>query len=290
MFQRLNVLYDLIVPQYLIVTVFSILAFSMLLGVPFKLPIFFMIFSFSFAMFFLNSSNQLFDYNLDKINKPQRPLPARRISVNLAITSTILFMLSSILIAFFVGVLFTFVILLYFILSVIYSAPPFRLRRFLFASNFFGTIFHCVLPFIAVWLISEKNFTGTIAFLLFFSIFFFIIATTKDFEDMTGEKIKGYLSLPIFLGKKGAICFIWIGLILDLILISLCLLFGFIHSNFLYAAIFSYFVVILLLFTLTKYLKKETPRVTTHAKIVTIAILVGVLIEFSYGVVSVYLK
>ena len=157
--------------------------------------------------------NEYFDYEIDKINKPKRPLPSKKISRNVAlIYAIVLLIVANILVVFLNFNLFLFTIFNT-ILLIIYS---WKLKKtplignltvsWLAASTFlFGSLLKGVL-------------TATIV-ILFMMAFLSNVAREiiKTIEDMKGDKKLKAKTIPLLFGEKAAawiaIFFIFLGII-----------------------------------------------------------------------------
>ena len=157
--------------------------------------------------------NDYFDYEIDKINKPKRPLPSKQISKNAALIYSLLLFLSGNIIALFIGQTIFFLTLFNTILLFIYS---WKLKRLAFIGN------------LAVsWLTASAFLYGSLlkGVLVPNIIILFLMAFTvsvgreivKTIEDMDGDKKVGAKTLPIVFGEKIAgwiaIFFIFLGLL-----------------------------------------------------------------------------
>ncbi|MBL7196700.1 MAG: UbiA prenyltransferase family protein [Candidatus Omnitrophica bacterium] len=148
-----------------------------------------------------NVNNQYFDQEIDKINKPYRPLPSGKISNKEAIIfALVLYLIASIL-AYLVNIQFFVIAILAGLITFFYSAPPIRFKRHTILSNFAIAIPRGVLLIVAGWasvrpvFSIEPWFVGGI-----FALFILGAATTKDFADMEGDSKFGINTLPIIFG------------------------------------------------------------------------------------------
>ena len=197
---------DLVLPQYLIIIFFTLVSsymiiFQTLPTMELLLPFL----SLSFAMFALNITNNIVDIDLDKINKPLRPLPSKRVTEREATWLARLFIFLSLLLAYPINDISFFALIVFNFLSVFYSIEPIRLKRYILADNVIGSIIYGAIPFIIVW--SLSSYSIPIIFLLFFTGMIFAIASIKDFEDMKGEKEHNINTLPLKIGINKTILF-----------------------------------------------------------------------------------
>jgi geranylgeranylglycerol-phosphate geranylgeranyltransferase len=147
------------------------------------------------ACAFGNIVNDLYDVEIDRINNPQRPLPADRVEKRFVIVLAILLCIISFLISMSLGV-----ILFLLVLCTL-------LMLFLYASYFKKTVFSNFIialisgaSFILGGLVT-KNYACTFPFL--FSFFIHVPREViKDILDIQGDKTAGVVSLPMVLGVK----------------------------------------------------------------------------------------
>ncbi len=158
-----------------------------------------------------NVLNQLFDLEQDRINKPDRPLPAGELSARSAWLLTVLLYLAALVMAWFVEVgagreCFVIVVLTVF-LTWAYSGPPFRWRRFGWRANLTVAIPRGLLLKVAGWSSVAPVFSDPEPWCLGFVFFLFLLGatTTKDYADIAGDRAAGVNNLPIRLGVRGAL-------------------------------------------------------------------------------------
>jgi 4-hydroxybenzoate polyprenyltransferase len=158
-----------------------------------------------------NAINQIYDLEIDRVNKPKRPLPAGTLSLHEAWNFTNGCFLVAWLLAWlarppqveahecFWIVLFTSVLVW------AYSAPPFRTKRHGVWANVTIAVPRGLLLKVAGWstvktvVDFEPWFIGTI-----FGLFVLGASTTKDFADIEGDRAGGCHTLPILYGVKKA--------------------------------------------------------------------------------------
>lgn len=158
-----------------------------------------------------NVINDFFDYKIDKINKPQRPIPSGRISLKNAKNYSILLFLISILLSGLISYLvkdltplilvFCCCILMYFYARNLKAMPLFgniavsllTALCFIFGGDILAFSTHS-------FLILQTGFA------LGFFAFFMTLAReiTKDMEDIEGDKIESAETLPIVWGNRNS--------------------------------------------------------------------------------------
>ena len=152
-----------------------------------------------------NVINDYFDYNIDLVNKPERPIPSGRISLkNGRNYAYILFLAGTIcgfLISYLTGNWIPFAIVL--IADVVLYLYAYKLKATPLIGNLavgfmtgFGFVF-------GGFTINNPDIVMTSIFLGFFA---FVMTTAreiiKDIEDVEGDKKDGARTLPILIGKK----------------------------------------------------------------------------------------
>jgi len=162
-----------------------------------------------------NTINQIYDRDIDAINKPNRPIPSGRISLRSAWVHTAVFYAAALVMAWFadppVGVAghgrhacFWIVCVAAF-LTWAYSAPPLRTKRLGWGANLTIAIPRGMLLKVAGWssvltvLDPEPWYIG-----LIFGLFLIGATNTKDFADIEGDRAGGCRTLPVVLGVKRA--------------------------------------------------------------------------------------
>jgi 4-hydroxybenzoate polyprenyltransferase len=156
-----------------------------------------------------NALNQIYDLDIDRVNKPKRPLPSGRLTVADAWRFTVVTYLLSLVLAWLVApggrhecfwlvaiaVLCTF----------IYSVPPLRTKRLGIWANITIAIPRGTLLKVAGWS-SVKTIAGIEPWYIgaIFGLFLLGATTTKDFADMEGDRLGGCRTLPIRYGVRRA--------------------------------------------------------------------------------------
>jgi geranylgeranylglycerol-phosphate geranylgeranyltransferase len=186
-----------------------------------------------------NVINDYFDHKIDAINKPERPIPSGRISLNNAgIYSAFLFVVGT-AIAFYINWLLGMIALLSSLLMVYYA---YDLKTKCIIGNLvisFLTGLCFVFGGIAVGEIIISIYLGFYAFLLTMAR-----EIVKDMEDMEGDKEMGATTLPIVHGKR-----------ISSILAAFFMIFASLTSPILYILnIFNIFYLIILMLAIVLFL------------------------------------
>lgn len=171
----------------------------------FTIPIFLAMLAVFFETAAGNVINDYFDYNIDLINKPNRPIPSGRISLNAGRNyGYLLFLLGTIcglLISLITSNWIPFLIVL--VADVVLYLYAYKLKATPLIGNLtvgfmtgFGFVF-------GGFTINNPTIILTSIYLGFFA---FVMTTAreliKDIEDMEGDKAEGAKTLPILYGEK----------------------------------------------------------------------------------------
>mgnify|MGYP000861589023 CR=1 FL=1 len=98
-----------------------------------------------------NSINQIYDYEIDKINKPSRLLPSKQITFKEAWLITIITYFISLGLAFYIGFGCFLIFLAAAIFTIFYSVPPIRTKRHWLTAAFTIAIPRGTLLKVAGW-------------------------------------------------------------------------------------------------------------------------------------------
>lgn len=156
-----------------------------------------------------NALNQIYDLDIDRVNKPRRPLPSGRLSLREAWLFTRVTYVVALVLAWFVeprGRHECFwIVLVATAITVLYSVPPFRTKRLGVWANLTIAIPRGVLLKVAGWS-AVKTIVGVEPWFIggIFGLFLLGASTTKDFADMEGDARGGCRTLPIIYGVRRA--------------------------------------------------------------------------------------
>jgi 4-hydroxybenzoate polyprenyltransferase len=184
-----------------------------------------------------NGLNQIYDLEIDRINKPKRPLPSGRLSIRGAWSFTLVAYAVALLLAWFVAPAGRhecfWIVLAATVMTVLYSVPPFRTKRLGVWANVTIAIPRGVLLKVAGWsavktiIAVEPWYIGGI-----FGLFLLGASTTKDFADMEGDARGGCRTLPIIYGVRKAAWMISPSFVVPFVLISVGAVTGILTGNF----------------------------------------------------------
>ena len=194
-----------------------------------------------------NALNQIYDLEIDRVNKPKRPLPSGRLSIHDAWVFTWIAYATALILAWFVAPLAGgqaqprlgdhecfWIVLVATAITFLYSVPPFRTKRLGIWANVTIAIPRGVLLKVAGWSAvktvfgAEPWYIGTI-----FGLFLLGASTTKDFADMEGDARGGCRTLPIIYGVKRAAWMISPSFVIPFLMISAGAWGGILTGNFL---------------------------------------------------------
>lgn len=151
-----------------------------------------------------NVINGVYDVELDKVNKPNRPIPAGRVSWQDANSIGVILLGFALVLGFNLSYWFGMILSAILLLAWAYSAPP-RLRRFLVFSNLSIAVPRGGLIVIATYAVFGNPFDPVAIFGgLMIGAFVFGANTTKDFADETGDKMGGIRNFVTVFGKRQA--------------------------------------------------------------------------------------
>lgn len=172
-----------------------------------------------------NAINQIYDLEIDRVNKPKRPLPSGRLAIRDAWRFTWVAYAVALALAWFVepgGRHQCFWIVVFAaVVTVVYSVPPFRTKRLGIWANVTIAIPRGVLLKVAGWS-SVKTIVGLEPWYIgaIFGLFLLGASTTKDFADMEGDARGGCRTLPIIYGVRRAAWMISPSFVVPFLMIS----------------------------------------------------------------------
>ena len=172
-----------------------------------------------------NALNQIYDLEIDRINKPKRALPSARLSLREAWAFTFAAYAVALVLAWFVAPggrhECFWIVVVATLITVLYSAPPFRTKRLGIWANVTIAIPRGVLLKVAGWS-AVKTIFGTEPWFIgaIFGLFLLGASTTKDFADMEGDARGGCRTLPIIYGIRRAAWMISPSFILPFLMIA----------------------------------------------------------------------
>ena len=170
-----------------------------------------------------NGINQIYDLAIDRVNKPRRPIPSGRMSIREAAWVTVILYGLSMVLGALVNLQCFLLASAAALLTIIYSVPPLRTKRFGFLANLAIAVPRGLLLKVAGWS-TVRSVTGDFEpwyIGLIFGTFLLGASTTKDFADMKGDAADGCITLPVRFGPKRAAWMISPSFVLPFLMIPL---------------------------------------------------------------------
>ncbi|UCF06709.1 MAG: geranylgeranylglycerol-phosphate geranylgeranyltransferase [bacterium] len=149
-----------------------------------------------------NVINDIYDVDIDRINKPKRPLPSGILSVRLATVLYVAFLCILVVSIFHLPRLQAAWIVIWAVMLHLYSA---RLKRIFLAGNVFVSIVSAS-AFLLGALAGGRIASGLLPACF---TFFFVLGRefVKDCEDLEGDRMCGARTVPVVSGKGRALTF-----------------------------------------------------------------------------------
>jgi len=170
-----------------------------------------------FLVSFANAHNDIADIEIDKINRPNRPLPSGKMSIKAAYRVVYALFFFAIFFGILAGVKFAFLFFIAALLSIAYNR---FLKGLPLVGNFtvaLLTTIPVILPIMAFGLPQmELSILAFFAFMLTFAR-----EITKDIEDMEGDKSQNLKTLPLLVGINISLGLVFIGQLQCLMIIAL---------------------------------------------------------------------
>ena len=159
------------------------------------------------AAILLNASsnvfNQYFDVAIDRVNKPDRPMPQNKISNESCIGFGLYLMVVGVIFAYFASPQFLMIVIVAMLFVISYSAPPLRTKKRGLLANLTITIPRGLLPLVAGWATVASVLTLTPwLFGIVMALFVFGATSSKDFSDIRGDRMYNVKTLPVVYGLE----------------------------------------------------------------------------------------
>jgi len=155
-----------------------------------------------------NLLNAVYDVEVDKLSKPNRPLPTNRVTIDTARKIALLLYAIGLVIAFFLGVWPFLLSLIGVAVSVLYSVPQARIKAKGGFSNFalaFGYTAICIL---GGWSIFREIHEAPLFVIAFLTIQDAGANVVKDFVDYEADALFGISTLPVKFGAEKSLIMI----------------------------------------------------------------------------------
>lgn len=163
----------------------------------------------AFATAASNAWNQAFDADIDRVNKPSRPIPRGAATERQAIAFGHLCAVLALILGYLASIPFLACVATGIIGTWIYSAPPMRTKRHLVGALLTIAVPRGLLVPVAGWSVLAAP-TAADPWALGAVTFLFVLgaAATKDFADVEGDEAHGCRTLPVALGAARAARFV----------------------------------------------------------------------------------
>jgi 4-hydroxybenzoate polyprenyltransferase len=184
-----------------------------------------------------NALNQIYDLEIDRVNKPTRPLPSGRLTIAQVWWFTNIAYAVSLVLAWLVAPggrhECFWLVALAVVCTYLYSVPPFRTKRLGIWANVTIAIPRGTLLKVAGWS-SVKTIAGIEPWYIgaIFGLFLLGATTTKDFADMEGDRRGGCRTLPIQYGVRRAAWMISPSFVIPFLMINAGAAFHILTGNF----------------------------------------------------------
>ena len=157
----------------------------------------------------INSLNQIFDADIDEINKPNRPIPSKKLTKKQVLIISFSLSLCAGLLTFYLGLTYFLIAVAGLTIGLIYCVPQVYAKKIPLFSTVVIAIGYGILMFMVGWKVYQPISSIPLWLLGFLFTHDMIIAISKDFSDLEGDLKEGVKTIPVIFGKKrGALlCF-----------------------------------------------------------------------------------
>ena len=210
-----------------------------------------------------NVINDYYDYKIDEINRPERPIPSGKVSPKNAKIYALSLFVTATVIGFCISLLAGTIVLISSILMIIYS-KSFKSKCLI------GNItvsFLTGLCFVFGGIVVNQVIMG--AYIMFFAFLMnFAREIVKDIEDVEGDKSEGATTFPIVYGERYAAILASGLMILSTVLSPILYFLGFFNVNFLIVLVIPFIIFIKSAISIiSDYSKENSKKVSKHIKI-----------------------
>jgi geranylgeranylglycerol-phosphate geranylgeranyltransferase len=150
-----------------------------------------------------NSLNDIIDVDIDRINRPQRPLPSAKVKIKQAWMLYVFLVTASMVLSFFVDYFAFLIVLSSSALLILYSVSIKRVPVFGNIVVSFLTSYSFIFGGMVVGNVNDALIPSVFAFLITL-----IREVIKDMEDIEGDKIARVKTFPIKFGNKASKYFV----------------------------------------------------------------------------------
>lgn len=153
-----------------------------------------------------NTLNQVYDRDIDIINKAYRPIPMGVVTPREGIWISVVLYGIALWRAAMVNRYFLLMVVVLILFTISYSVPPLRFKKRLWISNISVALPRGMLGIVAAWSITG-SITDPLPWVIgsIMAVFLVGSTTTKDLTDVPGDARFGIRTLPVHYGKRKAI-------------------------------------------------------------------------------------
>ncbi|MFW5884896.1 MAG: UbiA family prenyltransferase [Patescibacteria group bacterium] len=158
------------------------------------------------AWFFSVFINDIFDAEIDKISNPDRPLVSGIVKKREYMDYGLVFLFLSLIIALLFSPVIFLLIVFYHLLTWIYSAYPFRLKKFFGVANLISATASLLFLGIGFLVFSGGDLFSGISWEVigFLGLAYFFVLSIKDLRDVEGDRREKIYTLPVLIGLRNA--------------------------------------------------------------------------------------
>ncbi len=217
-----------------------------------------------------NSFNAIADKEIDTINKPERPIPSKKVEEKNALIFAVLLYIIALVLSLTINLELFLIVLIAVIVTAAYSYPGINLKKRFTIGNFTVTIFYAVLCFLAGWALYP---TQPIPFPIIGFLFLtgFSLSISKDFMDMPGDSFHRAHTLPVQIGKKRSII-----TIISILILAYIFLLAMILQNFILEKYYYLFAILpLMILNINEFRRESTTYESNGVFLKTIVLIIS---------------
>ncbi|MFA5872042.1 MAG: UbiA family prenyltransferase [Parcubacteria group bacterium] len=161
--------------------------------------------------------NDIEDIEIDRVSNKARPLAKENVSVSEYRSLFLVSFILSLILALTVGVKFFLIILIYQVIGWVYSAWPFRLKRFPIIASFLSALALALLFISGFILLADgQNISELPARVFWLLIIAFTVSLPiKDLKDIEGDRKNEVWTIPVLLGESWSRFLIGLGIFIS---------------------------------------------------------------------------
>jgi len=229
---------QLIVPEYIPMALTTALVGYVLSNGAFPgIEFLILIVVFSCLVGAFNAFNAVADRDIDKINKPDRPVPSNSLHEKKAIKVAAVLYSAAFILAVTVNLTFLLIVIVSIIITASYSFPGIYLKKRFILGSLTVTFFYAILCALGGWSFNLGN-PIPLAVISFLFILGLGLSISKDFMDVTGDKALKAYTVPVKLGRKNGVKIIITLLAISFIFLLFLISLGHTDQRFFFLLIF----------------------------------------------------